>query len=42
LFKLVYAVYALRDWRRARRERKYRLAQARLQFTGGTTPLDPA
>ena len=42
LFKLVYAVYTLRDWRRARRERKYRLAQARLQFTGGTTPLDPA
>jgi flavin-dependent dehydrogenase len=42
LFKLVYAVYTLRDWRRARRERKYRLAQARLQFTGGTTPLDRA
>jgi flavin-dependent dehydrogenase len=40
LFKLVYAVAALRDWRRWRSEYKYRLAQARLQFTGGNTPLD--
>jgi hypothetical protein len=30
----------VRDWRRARAERRYRLAQARLQFTGGNTPLD--
>jgi flavin-dependent dehydrogenase len=40
LFKLVYALCGLRDWRRWRNEHKYRLAQARSQFTGGTTPLD--
>lgn len=42
LFKLVYAISVLRDWRRSRAEHKYRLAQARLQFTGGNTPLDKA
>ncbi len=40
LFKLVYAFVGLGDWRRWRAEHKYRLAQARLQFTGGNTPLD--
>src|SRR5882757_4936582 len=40
LFKLVYAIAGLRDWRRWRTEHKYRLAQARSQFTGGNTPLD--
>jgi flavin-dependent dehydrogenase len=40
LFKLVYAICGLRDWRRWRAEHKYRLQQARSQFTGGTTPLD--
>ena len=40
LFKLVYAFCALLDWRRWRSEHKYRLAQARLQFSGGNTPLD--
>jgi hypothetical protein len=40
LFKLVYAFCAVRDWRRWRAEHKYRLAQARTQFTGGNTPLD--
>jgi flavin-dependent dehydrogenase len=40
LFKLIYAVTALRDWRRWLAEHRYRLAQARLPFTGGTTPLD--
>jgi flavin-dependent dehydrogenase len=40
LFKLVYALSGLRDWRRWRAEHKYRLAQARLQFRGGNTPLD--
>jgi flavin-dependent dehydrogenase len=40
LFKLVYAICALRDWRRWREEHRYRLAQARSQFTGGNTPLD--
>jgi flavin-dependent dehydrogenase len=40
LFKLVYAICGLRDWRRWRAEHKHRLAQARSQFTGGNTPLD--
>ncbi len=40
LFKLVYAILGLSEWRRWRAEHKYRLAQARSQFTGGTTPLD--
>ena len=42
LFKLVYVICGLRDWRRWRAEHKYRLAQARAQFTGGNTPLDKA
>ena len=42
LFKLIYAVFALIDWRRARAEHKFRLAQARSEFIGGTTPLDKA
>jgi flavin-dependent dehydrogenase len=40
LFKLVYALCGLRDWARWRAEHKYRLAEARSQFTGGNTPLD--
>jgi flavin-dependent dehydrogenase len=40
LFKLVYAISAVRDFKRWRAEHKYRLAQARAQFTGGNTPLD--
>ena len=40
LFKLVYTIGGLRNWRRWRDEHKYRLAQARAQFTGGNTPLD--
>jgi flavin-dependent dehydrogenase len=40
LFKLVYAVAALKDFRRWRAEHKYRLAQARAKFTGGDTPFD--
>jgi flavin-dependent dehydrogenase len=39
-FKLVYAMTALRHFVRWRSEHRYRLAQAKLQFTGGTTPLD--
>jgi flavin-dependent dehydrogenase len=42
LFKLIYAISGLLDWRRSRTEHKYRLAQARAQFTGGSTPLDKA
>jgi flavin-dependent dehydrogenase len=40
LFKLVYRLLCLRNFRRWRAEHNYRLAQARAQFTGGTTPLD--
>jgi flavin-dependent dehydrogenase len=40
LFKLVYAITGLRNWRRWRAEHKYRLEQARSEFTGGNTPLD--
>ncbi len=40
LFKVVYALCGLRSWRRWRAEHRYRLAQARTQFTGGNTPLD--
>jgi len=40
LFKLVYGILALCDWRRWRAGHTYRLAQARAQFTGGNTPLD--
>lgn len=40
LFKLVYAIGTLRDWRRSRAEQRYRRAQAQLQFSGGNTPLD--
>jgi hypothetical protein len=40
LFRLIYAVWAVRDWRRWRAEYRYRLAQARSEFIGGTTPLD--
>jgi flavin-dependent dehydrogenase len=39
-FKFVYGMTALRHFFRWRSERRYRLQQARLQFTGGTTPLD--
>jgi flavin-dependent dehydrogenase len=39
-FKCVYAMTALRHFVRWRSEHRYRLEQARLQFTGGTTPLD--
>jgi flavin-dependent dehydrogenase len=39
-FKMIYALSALRHYRRWRAEQRYRRAQARLQFTGGTTPLD--
>ena len=42
VFKLVYGFCALLDFKRWNAERKYRKAQAELQFTGGTTPLDRA
>jgi hypothetical protein len=40
LFKVVYAIAGLRDWRRWRAEHKYRLAQARLEFADAQTPPD--
>jgi flavin-dependent dehydrogenase len=40
LFKLVYAIAGLKDFRRWRAEHKYRLAQARSQFTGEDAPQD--
>ncbi len=42
LFKLVYAIAILRNIRGWRAETKYRLAQARAEFTGGDTPQDTA
>ena len=40
LFRLIYFVSALRNWRAFYREHRYRMAQARAQFTGGNTPVD--
>jgi flavin-dependent dehydrogenase len=40
MFKLVYALNCLREWRRWRAARSCRLAQAHARFSGGTTPLD--
>jgi flavin-dependent dehydrogenase len=40
LFKLVYAFVAMGNFWDWLRETRYRLLQARSQFTGGTTPLD--
>jgi flavin-dependent dehydrogenase len=41
-FRVVYGVLAIVNWRHWNHERRYRLAQARSQFTGGNTPLDKA
>ena len=40
LFRLVYGLVGLRHWREWRAGHAYRMAQARAQFSGGTTPLD--
>jgi flavin-dependent dehydrogenase len=40
MFKAIYAFLAVLDWRRWRSAQHYRLAQARSQFSGGTTPQD--
>jgi flavin-dependent dehydrogenase len=40
LFKLLYALVGLGRWRAWRAGHSYRMAQARAQFSGGTTPLD--
>jgi len=41
LFKFIYTMTALRHFVRWRTEHRYRMAQARLQFSGGNTPVDP-
>ena len=40
LFRVIYAISSLRELRNWWAERRYRLAQAKATFTGGTTPLD--
>jgi flavin-dependent dehydrogenase len=39
-FKFIYALTALRHFAPWRSEHRYRMEQARAQFSGGTTPLD--
>jgi hypothetical protein len=41
LFKFIYAMTALRHFVRWRTEHRCRMEQARVQFSGGTTPEDP-
>jgi len=41
LFKFIYTMTALRHFVRWRTEHRYRMEQARLQSSGGTTPVDP-
>jgi flavin-dependent dehydrogenase len=40
MFRVIYAVNAMIRWRGFYREHRYRLAQAKAQFTGGNTPVD--
>jgi flavin-dependent dehydrogenase len=42
MFKAIYALLSVLDWRRSRAAQHYRLAQASSQFSGGTTPQDPS
>jgi len=42
VFKLIYAILGVFDWRRWQAEYESRRAQARTEFTGGTTPVDKA
>jgi flavin-dependent dehydrogenase len=41
-FRIIYYTFAVLNWRRFYAEHRYRLAQARAQFTGGNTPVDKA
>ncbi len=41
-FRLIYAGTVLCNLRRWHAEHRYRLAQAKTDFSGGTTPVDPA
>ena len=40
LFRFIYAAYSIRHWRTWYGEHRYRMQQARAQFTGGNTPVD--
>lgn len=40
MFRLIYTIRNLCQWRIAKAAYGYRMRQARAQFTGGTTPLD--
>jgi len=42
VFRVLYASFALLHWRRWYAEHRYRLAQAKAEFSGGNTPVDPA
>jgi flavin-dependent dehydrogenase len=42
IFRVIYYSYALLNWRSWYAEHRYRLAQAKAQFSGGNTPVDPA
>jgi flavin-dependent dehydrogenase len=41
LFKLIYTILGVFNWRNWRAEDSYRRAQARSDFSGGNPPLDP-
>jgi hypothetical protein len=40
LFRVIYGIRNLLQWRTASVAHNHRMAQARSQFSGGTTPLD--
>ncbi len=40
MFRVVYAANAMKRWRAFLAEHRYRMAQAKAQFTGGNTPVD--
>lgn len=42
IFKMIYALTSVWSWSRWRSERAVRKRQARVEFSGGTTPVDPA
>ncbi|MGH8278863.1 MAG: NAD(P)/FAD-dependent oxidoreductase [Gammaproteobacteria bacterium] len=42
LFRVIYGTRAMLTWRHWYAEHRYRLSQAKAQFTGGNTPVDPA
>ncbi|MFI4967107.1 MAG: NAD(P)/FAD-dependent oxidoreductase [Gammaproteobacteria bacterium] len=42
MFRVIYALNAMGRWRAFYAEHRYRLAQAKAQFSGGNTPVDKA